>query len=234
MASATLGALVERAAPPDAPTRRLLKVSLANYLAAAAMMPYEAFREACERNSHDIELICARFGASFEQVCHRLTTLSRPTSRGVPFFMLRVDAAGNISKRFAGASFPFSRFGGSCPRWRVHEAFRTPGRMVTQIVETPDGSRYFTLARTAPRIAGPYAEADAGLAIGLGCELKFAARLVYSRGLDLAEPAVTQIGPACRVCERPACPQRAAEPLGRTLMVDDFTKSISPYPFATG
>jgi predicted transcriptional regulator/transcriptional regulator with XRE-family HTH domain len=231
---AQLTALVERAAAPDGPTRRLLKVSLANYLAAAAMMPYEAFREACERNSHDIELICAHFGASFEQVCHRLTTLSRPTSRGVPFFMLRVDAAGNISKRFAGASFPFSRFGGSCPRWRVHEAFRTPGRVVTQIVETPDGSRYFTLARTAPRIAGPYAEADAGLAIGLGCELKFAARLVYSRGLDLAEPAVTQIGPACRVCERPACPQRAAEPLGRTLMVDDFTKSISPYPFAAG
>jgi hypothetical protein len=228
-----LNTLVERAAPPDAPTRRLLKVSLANYLAAAAMMPYEAFREACEKTGHDIELISARFGASFEQVCHRLTTLSRPTSRGVPFFMLRVDSAGNISKRFAGASFPFSRFGGSCPRWRVHEAFRTPGRVVTQIVETPDGARFFTLARTAPRVAGPYADEDAGLAIGIGCELKYAPRLVYSRGLDLGEPAVTEIGPACRVCERPACPQRAAEPLGRTLMVDDFTKAISPYPFAT-
>ena len=231
---AMLNALVERAAPPDGPTRRLLKVSLANYLAAAAMMPYEAFREACEKTAHDIELISARFGASFEQVCHRLTTLSRPTSRGVPFFMLRVDSAGNISKRFAGASFPFSRFGGSCPRWRVHQAFRTPGRVITQIVETPDGARFFTLARTAPRVAGPYADEDAGLAIGIGCELKYAPRLVYSRGLDLAEPAVTEIGPACRVCERPACPQRAAEPLGRTLTVDDFTKAISPYPFATG
>jgi predicted transcriptional regulator/transcriptional regulator with XRE-family HTH domain len=231
---AMLNAAAERGGPPDGPTRRLLKVSLANYLAAAAMMPYEAFREACERTSHDIELISARFGASFEQVCHRLTTLSRPTSRGVPFFMLRVDSAGNISKRFAGASFPFSRFGGSCPRWRVHEAFRAPGRVITQIVETPDGSRYFTLARTAPRVAGPYADEDAGLAIGLGCELKYAPRLVYSRGLDLANPAVTEIGPACRVCERPACPQRAAEPLGRTLMVDDFSKSISPYPFAPG
>jgi XRE family transcriptional regulator, fatty acid utilization regulator len=231
---AMLNAQAERAAPPDTPTRRLLKVSLTNYLAAAAMMPYEAFRDVCEKNGHDIELISARFGASFEQVCHRLTTMSRPTSRGIPFFMLRVDSAGNISKRFAGASFPFSRFGGSCPRWRVHEAFRTPGRVVTQIVETPDGARFFTLARTVPRIAGPYADEDAGLAIGIGCELKYAQRLVYSRGLDLAEPAVTEIGPACRVCERPACPQRAAEPLGRTLMVDDFTKAISPYPFATG
>ena len=227
-----LEAAAERAGPPDAPTRRLLKVSLANYFAGAAMMPYELFREACERTSHDIELVAARFGASFEQVCHRLTTLSRPTSRGVPFFMLRVDAAGNISKRFAGAAFPFSRFGGSCARWRVHEAFRTPGKVVTQIVETPDGARYFTLARTAPRIAGLAARDDAGLAIGLGCELKHASRLVYARGLDLATPAVTEIGSACRVCERAACAERAAEALGRTLTIDDFTKSISPYPFA--
>ena len=229
---AELAAMVERAAPPDGPTARLLKVSLANYLAAATMMPYEAFRQACERSGHDIELIRTRFGASFEQVSHRLTTLSRPTARGVPFFMLRVDCAGNISKRFAGGAFPFSRFGGACPRWKIHGAFRTPGKILTQIVETPDGARYFTLARTVWRIASPHAEEDSELAIGLGCELKYAPRLVYARGLDLANPLVTEIGPACRVCERPACPQRAAEPAGRTLIVDDFTKSISPYPFA--
>ena len=228
-----LAALVARAAPPDDPTGRLLKVSLANYLAAAGMMPYESFREACEAGGHDIELIGIRFGASFEQVCHRLTTLSRPTARGVPFFMLRVDAAGNISKRFAGGAFPFSRFGGACPRWKIHAAFRSPGKILTQIVETPDGSRYFTLARTVWRIASPHAEEDSELAIGVGCELKYAARLVYARGLDLANPAVTEIGPACRVCERPACPQRAAEPVNRPLTIDDFTKSISPYPFAS-
>jgi predicted transcriptional regulator/transcriptional regulator with XRE-family HTH domain len=231
---ADLMGLVARAAPPDAPTAKLLKVSLANYLAAAAMMPYEAFREACESAAYDIELIRTRFGASFEQVCHRMTTLSRPTARGVPFFMLRVDSAGNVSKRFAGAAFPFSRFGGACPRWRIHSAFRSPGKILTQIVETPDGARYFTLARTVWRIASPHAEEDSELAIGLGCELKFAPRLIYARGLDLADPTVTQIGPACRVCERPACPQRAAEPAGRTLTVDDFIKSISPYPFAAG
>ncbi|HZK99143.1 MAG TPA: DUF2083 domain-containing protein, partial [Caulobacteraceae bacterium] len=153
-------------------------------------------------------------------------------ARGVPFFMLRVDCAGNISKRFAGGAFPFSRFGGTCPRWKIHGAFRTPGKILTQIVETPDGARYFTLARTVWRIASPYSEEDSELAVGLGCELKYAARLVYARGLDLADPVVTQIGPACRICERPACPQRAAEPMNRTLTVDDFTKSISPYPFA--
>jgi hypothetical protein len=146
--------------------------------------------------------------------------------------MLRVDSAGNVSKRFAGAAFPFSRFGGACPRWNLHGAFRTPGRILTQIVETLDGARFFTLARTAPRAAPTYPAEDSDLAIGLGCELKYAERLIYARGLDLADPVVTEIGPACRVCERPACPQRAAEPLNRTLTIDDFSKSISPYPFA--
>jgi len=229
-----LDAMADRSAPPDRPTRGLVKMSLANYLAAAFMMPYAAFHEAAERTAYDIELVRARFGVSFEQACHRLTTLSRPGARGVPFFMLRVDSAGNISKRFAGATFPFSRFGGTCPRWNIHTSFRTPGRIVTQIVETPDGQRYFTVSRTVSRIATPYAGDDSELAIGLGCELKFAERLVYSRGLDLKEPVATAIGPACRICERPACPQRAAEPINRTLTVDDFTKSISPYPFAAG
>lgn len=228
-----LDAMADRAAPPDRPTRNLLKVSLANYLAAAFLMPYAAFHEAAERTAYDIELIRSRFGVSFEQACHRLTTLSRPGARGVPFFMLRVDSAGNISKRFAGATFPFSRFGGTCPRWNIHSSFRTPGRIVTQIVETPDGQRYFTLSRTVSRIATAYAGDESELAIGMGCELKFAERLVYSRGIDLRDPVATAIGPACRICERSACKQRAAEPINRTLTVDDFTKSISPYPFAS-
>ena len=229
-----LNGMADRAGAPDTPTRSLLKVSLANYLAAACLMPYQAFQEAAERSAYDLELVAARFGVSFEQACHRLTTLTRPGARGVPFFMLRVDSAGNISKRFAGGSFPFSRFGGACPRWNIHTSFRTPGRIITQVVETPDGQRYFTLARTVSRVASPYAGDDSELAIGLGCELKFAERLVYSKGLDLKDPAVTPIGPACRICERPTCPQRAAEPINRTLTVDDFTKSISPYPFAAG
>jgi hypothetical protein len=228
-----LDALADRANPPDRPTRNLVKVSLANYLAAAILMPYQAFHDAAEKTAYDIELVRARFGVSFEQACHRLTTLARPGQRGVPFFMVRVDSAGNISKRFAGSAFPFSRFGGACPRWNVHSSFRSPGRIITQIIETPDGQRYFTLARTVARISTPYAGEDSELAVGLGCELKYAERLTYSRGLDLREPVVTPIGPACRICERPACPQRAAEPISRTLMVDDFTKSISPYPFAS-
>ena len=224
-------ALMERAGAPDLPTSNLLRVSLANYLAAAIIMPYEAFRRACESFHYDLDLVSMRFGASFEQAAQRLTTLSRPAARGVPFFMLRIDAAGNISKRFGGGAFPFSRFGGGCPRWRIHAAFRSPGKVVTQIVETPGGARYFTFARTVPRIAAAFAEEDSELAAGLGCELKYAGRLAYARGLDLVAPVVTEIGSACRVCERPACPQRAAEPVSRTLAVDDFSKSISSFPF---
>jgi predicted transcriptional regulator/transcriptional regulator with XRE-family HTH domain len=230
----TLAGLVARARAPDRPSQALLRVSLANYLAAAMMMPYGLFQETAERSAYDIDFLSARFGASFEQICHRLTTLAKPGARGVPFFMLRVDAAGNISKRFASAAFPFSRFGGACPRWNIHTCFKTPGRVITQVVETPDGTRYFTLSRTVRRAAAAYASEDSELAIGMGCELKYAPRLIYSRGLDLANPAVVGIGPACRICERPNCPQRAAEPSGRTLTVDDFNKSISPYPFTQG
>ena len=226
--------MVERAQAPDRPTRNLLKVSLTNNLAACLLMPYAPFQEAAEKSAYDIEMLRRRFGVSYEQTCHRLTTLARPGLRGVPFFLVRVDCAGNISKRFASAAFPFSRFGGSCPRWNLHSAFRTPGRIVTQVVQTPDGQRYFTFSRTVSRIATPYVGDDTELALGMGCELKFAERLAYARGLDLTGPRATEIGPACRICERPACLQRAAEPVSRTLTVDDFTKSISPYPFSTG
>lgn len=227
-----LAAALERAAPPDAPTRRLLKVTLANTLAAAILMPYGRFREAAESSGYDLGLLKARFGVSFEQACHRLTTLSRPSARGVPFFMMRVDHAGNVSKRFAGGAYPFSRFGGACPRWNVHASFRSPGRILTQVVETPDGQRWFTLARTVKRSAAVAGVDGDDLAVGLGCELKHAAKLVYAQGLDPARPPVTAIGPTCRLCPRVGCPQRAAPPVDRTLMVDDFSKSISPYPFS--
>ena len=231
---AELAALADAAAAPDEATRRLLKVSLTNTLAAATLMPYAPFHQAAEATGYDLGRLQARFGVSYEQAAHRLTTLSRPTARGVPFFLMRVDQAGNISKRFASGAFPFSRFGGACPRWRLHSAFRTPGRIVTQIIETPDGQRWFTLARTVDRQGHDAFTEGHDLAVGLGCELKHAHRLVYARGLDLAAPEVTPIGPACRLCHRHPCAERAAPPVDRPLMVDDWSKSVSPWPFAGG
>lgn len=229
-----LTALTNAASAPDEPTRRLLKVSLTNTLAAATLMPYAAFQQTAEATGYDLARLQARFGVSFEQAAHRLTTLSRPTARGVPFFLMRVDQAGNISKRFASGAFPFSRFGGACPRWRLHSAFRTPGRIVTQIIETPDGERWFTLARTVDRQGHDAFTEGHDLAIGLGCELQHAHRLTYARGLDLTAPEVTPIGPACRLCHRHPCAERAAPPVDRPPVVDDWAKSVSPYPFAAG
>jgi predicted transcriptional regulator/DNA-binding XRE family transcriptional regulator len=226
--------MVEAAAPPDPPTRRLLHMSLANYAAGAIMMPYAPFLEAAERHRYDIDRLCALFGASVEQVAHRLTTLNRNGARGIPFFMLRVDAAGNISKRFAGEAFPFSRFGGTCPRWNLHSAFQTPGRVVTQIVETPDGQRFFTIGRTVQRSVRLDPKEDSQLAIGLGCDARHAPRIAYADGLDLAQPQVTPIGPACAICPRVRCPQRAAAPAGMTLTVNETRKTISPFPFLGG
>ncbi|HEV7351913.1 MAG TPA: short-chain fatty acyl-CoA regulator family protein [Brevundimonas sp.] len=232
--SAALNAMVAAAAPPDEAAGRLLKVSLTNTLAAAILMPYAAFHRLAEDSGYDLARLQARFGVSFEQAAHRLTTLSRPGARGVPFFLIRVDQAGNVSKRFAADGFPFARFGGACPRWNLHAAFRTPGRVVTQIVETPDGGRWFTLCRTVDRQGRGTAGDGQDLAIGLGCELRHADRLAYARGLDLAVPEVTPIGPACRLCERHPCAERAAPPLDLPLAVDDWAKSVSPYPFARG
>lgn len=225
-----LDGLVEAADPPDLATRRLLKVSLTNYLAAAIMLPYGPFQTAAEASGYDIRLLAARFEASFEQVAHRLTTLARPSARGVPFFLLRIDVAGNISKRFASTAFPFARLGGTCPRWGIHSAFTTPGRIVTEVVETPDGVAYFTLACTVERTVRAFGAVErAHLAIGLGCELKHADRLVYARGRDLSERV--EIGPTCRLCERPACRERAAPPVTRTLTIEQWTKTAAPYPF---
>lgn len=227
-----LARLAEAANAPDLATRRLLRVMLGNYLAAAVIMPYGAFHLAAEELAYDVEMLAARFGSSYEQAAHRLTTLSRPGQRGVPFFMLRADAAGNVSKRFASIAFPFSRFGGACPRWNIHTVFKTPGRIVTQVIETPQGERYFTLSRTVKRTPTAGRGADDGeLALGLGCELKHAARLVYARGLDLENPAVTGIGPTCALCERPACPERAAPPVSGSLVFEEWSRPISPYPF---
>lgn len=228
---AALDTLVQRAGAPDAVAARLLRVSLANYAAAAMLMPYDAFRTAAEKLGYDIELLSRRFGVSFEQACHRLTTLGRSGARGIPFFMMRIDAAGNVSKRFAGAAFPFSRFGGICPRWNIHSVFRTPGSIMTQIIEMPDGNRYFSIARTVPRPTSGYTGENLELAVGLGCELRHASKLVYARGLDLAQPNVTPTGPSCPMCERPRCPQRAAPPANRSLLVDELSKSVTPYPF---
>jgi hypothetical protein len=223
--------MLEAARPPDPGSRRLLHMSFANYAAGAIIMPYGKFLRAAEEYRYAIDRLCAQFGANVEQVAHRLTTLGRSGAKGVPFFMLRVDPAGNISKRYAGESFPFSHFGGTCPRWHLHTAFQTPGQTIRQLIETPDGQRFFTISRTIERPIRPDLRDDALLAIGLGCDVKHAGRIAYADGLDLVNTPATPVGPACSICPRLQCAYRATPPAGRMLAVEENRKSISPYPF---
>jgi XRE family transcriptional regulator, fatty acid utilization regulator len=212
-----------------AAAQRFGRITLANYYAAALMMPYQRFLDAAETLFYDVEVLGARFSASFEQVAHRLTTLARPQARGIPFFMIRVDNAGNVSKRFSSGAFPFSRFGGTCPRWNIHNTFRNPGRIEPQVIALPDGKQWFSIARTVRRVATPWGEPDAPFSVGLGCEIKHAHRLIYSQGMNLKTQAATEIGVNCRLCERLNCIQRAAPPLLRQLDVSENTRGFSPF-----
>ncbi len=211
--------------------RVLARIGLANYFAGALILPYGDFLAAAESYRYDIERLGRHFGVGFETVCHRLSTLQRPQARGVPFFFIRVDRAGNISKRQSATDFHFSRVGGSCPLWNVYEAFAQPGKVLTQVAEMPDGRTYLWIARTVGRAGAAYGEPGKTFAIGLGCDIRHAGRLVYSKGLDLDDPAAaTSIGAGCKVCERSACPQRAFPPIGRLLAVDVNRSGLTPYP----
>ena len=225
-----LDRMVAEAKAPDEGIAQLLHMHLANYAAGAIMMPYGRFLSACEEMRYSIDRLTGEFGANVEQVSHRFTTLNRRGQRGVPFFMLRVDPAGNISKRYAGDQFPFSRFGGTCPRWNLHAAFQAAGQVVTQLIETHDGQRFFTVARTIERPIKT--ELGGGLlAIGLGCPIEHAHKLHCAEGYDLDKAPVTPVGPACALCPRLDCGYRATPPAGRMLAVDRTRKTISPYPF---
>ncbi|MFD2235644.1 short-chain fatty acyl-CoA regulator family protein [Phaeospirillum tilakii] len=215
----------------DSDARALARIGLANYFAGAVLLPYIPFLAAAEALAYDIDLLGLRFGVGFETVCHRLSTLQRGGARGVPFFFVRVDRAGNISKRQSATDFHFSRVGGTCPLWNVYEAFAHPGRIVTQMAAMPDGRTYLWIARTVDHSRGGFGTPGKTFAIGLGCDLRHAGRLVYARGLDLVHPeAAMPIGAGCKVCDRPSCPQRAFPPLGRAVRIDEHHSAFDPYP----
>ncbi|KIC50801.1 helix-turn-helix transcriptional regulator [Tateyamaria sp. ANG-S1] len=210
--------------------RAIAKIGLANYFAGAALMPYGQFLQAAQDTRHDLEQLATRFGASIEQVCHRLSTLQRPGAKGIPFFFVRVDQAGTITKRHSATRLQFARFGGACPLWNVHRAFEQPGQFLRQLAETPDGVRYVSLARDVTKSGGRFGAPVRRYAIALGCEVTHAGQLVYADGLDITRAeAFEPIGISCRICERKMCHQRSVPPLERKLSVDPDTRDVLPY-----
>ncbi|HEX5252848.1 MAG TPA: acetate metabolism transcriptional regulator RamB [Mycobacterium sp.] len=224
--------LVEEGKFTSDESRTLARLGLANYFAAAAVLPYRQFHDVAENFRYDVERLSSFYSISYETIAHRLSTLQRPSMRGVPFSFVRVDRAGNMSKRQSATGFHFSSSGGTCPLWNVYETFANPGKILVQIAQMPDGRNYMWVARTVERRAARYGQPGKTFAIGLGCELRHAHRLVYSEGLDVSgEPGTvaTPIGAGCRVCERDNCPQRAFPALGRALDLDEHRSTVSPY-----
>lgn len=225
-----ISAVVEGAKLRTAASRQLLFVGLANYAAGALLMPYARFREAARTMRHDIDRMRQSFSVSFEQACHRLSTLQRPGQRGLPFFFCRVDMAGNITKRHSATRLQFARFGGACPLWIVHEAVAIPDRILVQLAETPDGVRYVSMAKGLVKPSGSYDRSPRRYAVALGCEADHAREFIYADGLDLAsDRAATRIGISCRLCPRPDCDQRAFPPSDREILVDPDRRDIVPY-----
>ena len=221
------------------PAERLFRRHLASYWAAALVMPYGRFLRACEATGYDVELLQRRFGAGFEQVAHRLTTLGRVGARGLPFFMLRIDRAGQVSKRYVGASgSQLAEARGRCPLWNLHGAFEAPGTLMRDLVELEDpeleagADRWFTLARTVSPQGGRIGQVRARFVVALGVDARLAGPLAAARGLDLAGGATTRIGLGCGQCTRPDCPQRAAPPASRPLVFNERERGVSPFEFA--
>lgn len=214
---------------PGASTARC-HVELANYFAAALLMPYARFLEAAESTAYDIDRVAARFGVSYEQASQRLTTLQRPGAQGVPFFFLRVDKAGNVTKRFNSTSFHLAEYGGACPVWNAHLAFRTPGAILPQFVELPDGDQFFTISRTCDRPTLSFAAQDHRLSIALGCELRYAKKLRYAAAFNLEDRQMfSKIGINCHLCPRQACSQRAHQPVFMELPIDTSRRGNTRY-----
>ena len=225
-----IDSFIDAAAFTHAQARALARIGFANHFAGALLLPYGRFLAAAETLRYDIDLLSEQFGVSFESVCHRLSTMQRADPRRIPFFFVRVDRAGNISKRQSATDFHFSRTGGTCPLWNVYEAFAQPGKVITQLSRMPDNRTTLWVARTVTHQRGGYGSLRRTFAVALGCDVRYAGRLVYSKGIALDDPdAATPIGAGCKVCDREDCPQRAFPALGSHLRINENVRQFAPY-----
>lgn len=211
-------------------SRNLARRGIASYAAAAIILPYATMHAESERSGYDVEYLCNVFGVGYETVASRLSTLQRPNLRGVPFTFVRVDRAGNMSKRQSANGVHFTNAGGTCPLWSVYETFAQPGTIVRQHAQMPDGRDYLWVARTVRHHMGRFTDTDKLFSIGLGCEVRHAERTIYAEGLDLSRSSsATPIGAGCRTCPRSNCPQRAFPAINEILEIDAHQSSIAPY-----
>ena len=215
---------------PSEESKKLTKVELLNYCGAAILMPYKLFHQECIKQKYDLELLQNTFACTFEQIAHRVTCLQDPKLPGIPFHFLRVDVAGNISKRFSLSGIEIPRYGGACPRWNVYSAFSRPGVIQAAVSKMSNGEKYVCIARTVEKGVGRYGKKKSILSIGLGCQAKYAKDFVYTENLDLNDKKTEiPIGVSCRTCDRLDCSQRAFPPLHKKFDVDINNRGVSVY-----
>jgi len=215
---------------PSEEAKKLTRVALLNYCGAAILMPYKLFHKECNELKYDLELLQNTFATSFEQVAHRVTCLQDPSLPGIPFHFLRVDVAGNISKRFSLSGIEIPRYGGACPRWNVYSAFSRPGVIQAAVSKMTNGEKYVCIAKTVEKGVGRYGQKKSMLSIGLGCEAKYAKDFVYTENLDLNDKkSELPIGVSCRTCDRLDCSQRAFPPLHKKFDIDINSRGVSVY-----
>ena len=215
---------------PSNESKRLTQIALLNYCGAAILMPYNLFHSECKKLKYDLQLLQNTFATSFEQVAHRVTCLQDPKLPGIPFHFLRVDMAGNISKRFSLSGIEIPRYGGACPRWNVYSAFTRPGVIQAAVSKMTNGEKYVCIAKTVEKGVGRYGQSKSILSIGLGCEAKYAKEFVYTENLDISDKKTEiPIGVSCRTCDRLDCSQRAFPPLHKKFDVDINTRGVSVY-----
>jgi XRE family transcriptional regulator, fatty acid utilization regulator len=226
---ALLDAIITKSGLTEARSVARLRVELANYFAAAVLMPYDAYLAEARATKYDMDHLATRFGVSFEQACHRATTLQREGALGVPFFFLRIDKGGNVTKRFNATGFHLAEYGGACPRLDVHTSFRSPGRIVPQFVEMPDQSQFFVFARTVERPTWMRHAQDNRLAVAMGCAVEHAGQIGYAEGFAVTAARMVQVGINCRICPRQGCDQRAHQAVVLNAPVDEKRRGATRY-----
>ena len=218
---------------PDQSPRHLFERHLISYAAAALIMPYGRFVRACDATGSDLPVLMRRFGVGFESLAHRLTTLQRVGQRGLPFFMARIDRAGQFSKRFSGASgATWLESDASCPLWDAHRAFERVGEMSVQpvLVERAGAApaHWLTIART---VEGRGIGGSARFVVVLGLEARLAAELASARGVSLRVDDATTVGSGCARCYLADCLQRSLPPRGASLHFSALEQGLTPFTF---
>jgi predicted transcriptional regulator/transcriptional regulator with XRE-family HTH domain len=212
--------------------RRMARFEFARLLALAIMMPYDSFLSSARRVNYDINILRTRFSVTFAQAAWRLIMLAKHGQSAVPFFVMEIDAAGNRLRRGGTNGFPLTRFGGDCAKLIVHQAFTSPGQIFAEQVVSPDDARFIVVGRTIEGLRSGYEDRPQRTALLIGFDVAHAGEVVYGTGLTgPGAKKATEIGPACRLCERQGCIARAHPPMTRPLGLDEMVTGLSVFDF---